>query len=165
VLKWAAIFSLLFLLGLGAALLLRKGGGGEPSPAPAPEQDAQQASPQDPSGTVEPDTAPARTNEPGTPSPSVRQPPANAATRDGAEDATGRPNRQSGKATLVLRCNTLATVKENGRELGMTPLIVTLPAGAHQLELATPDGRAQKRVSVTLKAGESRTELVELALP
>jgi hypothetical protein len=159
VLTWAAISCLLVLLGLGAALLLRKG-----EPATSPEPAASEEPPSAPSAeqaAPAPAKAPRQPNEPRPPAASAARP----AENDGDEAGASRSNRQNREATLVLRCNTLAMVRENGKELGMTPLSLTLPAGTHLLELTTPDGRAQTRVSVTLKAGETQTRTVALGAP
>ena len=78
---------------------------------------------------------------------------------DGADRAHPVP-----RATVSLTCNVLAKVSENGRELGMTPVTVELPAGAHRLEVMGLDG-TKANVSLNLHPGEKLTREVTLSAP
>ncbi|HLL54823.1 MAG TPA: protein kinase [Myxococcaceae bacterium] len=152
VLKLAVAFSLLALVGLGVVLYLR--GRGEPTPSTATDAQPEQATkPQAPAPTPEP--SPSGDTPPRAPEAPVR-------AAGGEDPGASRPSRKGGEGKLELRSDSLALVKKDGKELGMTPLSLTLPAGTHEFELISPDGRRQKRVTVSIKSGEHRTEPVTL---
>ncbi|HEX4621046.1 MAG TPA: serine/threonine-protein kinase [Myxococcaceae bacterium] len=67
--------------------------------------------------------------------------------------------------TLVLESDVPAIVRENGAELGKTPLTVSMLAGDHHLSLQTVDMREQVAVDVTVPEQGRIVRRVELESP
>lgn len=66
-------------------------------------------------------------------------------------------------ASLTLDSQPWSEVRVNGWKVGLTPLhSIELPAGKHSLVLVNPEQGLEKRLSVTLKPGESRRLKVNL---
>ncbi len=77
--------------------------------------------------------------------------------------AQREPARPRGKGSLVLHSDVPAFVRANGRDLGMTPITVSFPAGPVKLQLSSPDGRRSALLEVTILAGEQVNRRVQLA--
>jgi serine/threonine protein kinase len=58
------------------------------------------------------------------------------------------------KGTLIIHCDVPAIVREYGKDLGVTPLTLTVPAGPHRLQLTTTDRHEETLVEVNVPAGE-----------
>ncbi|MDQ3263620.1 MAG: protein kinase [Myxococcota bacterium] len=78
--------------------------------------------------------------------------------RDEERPEARRPTR----GTLQLQSDVPAFVRQGGKDLGMTPLTLTLPAGNAKLELRTPDGTLTTAVTVQVPAGGEVTRKVRL---
>jgi hypothetical protein len=63
---------------------------------------------------------------------------------------------------LVLDAAPFAIVSLAGRRLGITPIEVDLPAGAHQLTLRNPEQGIEITYRVTVRAGETIRRTVAL---
>ncbi|MBX5483756.1 MAG: hypothetical protein IRZ16_18180, partial [Myxococcaceae bacterium] len=72
---------------------------------------------------------------------------------DGAQEPHARPPVRSGRATLVLTSDRPALARTGGRELGMTPITVTLTSGRHRLVLQTLDGQTTRTVEIDMPRG------------
>lgn len=66
----------------------------------------------------------------------------------------------SGPGKLVVNAKPWAKVSEKGKDLGLTPVKVDLPAGKHTLTLTK--GSVTKTVSVTIKPGQTATQNVDM---
>ncbi|HVY46092.1 MAG TPA: PEGA domain-containing protein, partial [Minicystis sp.] len=66
-----------------------------------------------------------------------------------------------GEGTLNINSIPVSKVVLDGRPLGTTPKVgVSVPAGSHTVTFVNPDG-GRKSVSVTVKAGETKTAAVK----
>jgi serine/threonine protein kinase len=63
---------------------------------------------------------------------------------------------------LQLDCTPYAVVSIAGRRLGITPIDVELPAGAHTLTLRNPEAGIETTYRVTVRAGETTSRTVAL---
>jgi serine/threonine-protein kinase len=127
----------------------------EPTAAPAaPPPAANEAPANVPTQTATParTSPPPRHDHPATP---VRAAPPAAPPRTAAA-ASPAAAPETGTGYLTLDTYPWTRVSENGRALGVTPLVhVALPAGTHLLTLENPDQGLKQQYSVTLKADET----------
>jgi serine/threonine protein kinase len=78
---------------------------------------------------------------------------------------SARPGPPGARGTLVVESDVPAIVRENGAELGRTPLTVSVPAGDHHLLIQTVDMREQVAVDVTVPEQGRIVRRVELETP
>jgi serine/threonine protein kinase len=76
-----------------------------------------------------------------------------------------RPPPSGAHGTLVLESDVPAIVRENGAELGRTPLTLSMLAGEHHLSVQTIDMREQMTVDVTVPEQGRIVRRVELETP
>lgn len=69
----------------------------------------------------------------------------------------------SGPGKLVLTAKPWAKVSEKGKDLGLTPVKIDLPAGKHTYTLTK--GEVTKTVSVTIKPGQTASQNVDMTAP
>lgn len=83
-----------------------------------------------------------------------------ASSSSAAAKARGEARRGATKrapASLTLDSDPWSEVSVDGKRVGLTPIhALELPAGRHVIHLSNPERKVEKKLTVTLRAGESR---------
>jgi hypothetical protein len=93
---------------------------------------------------------------------------ASSSTDDLLESATSSSAKapaaaEGGQGTLRINARPWAQVVIDGRPIGNTPQMnIALPAGNHRVQLVNPEFNLKKNLTVTIKAGQTETQIIAL---
>ena len=168
----------LVLLVLGVAIALKSGGAGEGPPpavpiarppiAEPPVALKQGAAAPEPAPAVEPAPAPEPLVEPSTDEgskPAVPAPPRKPKKKpseDRSPAVAQAPKAPAPTGVLMINAYPWAKVWLKGKDLGVTPLKLTLPPGDYAIELENPAVNVKKTVKVTVKENAETTHFEKL---